>query len=67
MTMKLITLIAVIAMVIQTIVSFYILLIDFDILGYDTDINKLFSLLNVLSKVGLMVFFIQLYNKQPKN
>lgn len=67
--MKLITLIAVIATVIGTIVSFYNMLIDFNILDieYDTDINKLLSLLVVLSRVGLMVFFIQLYNKQPKN
>jgi hypothetical protein len=67
--MKLITLIAVIATVIGTIVSFYNMLIDFNILDieYDTDINKLISLLVVLSRVGLMVFFIQLYNKQPKN
>lgn len=67
MTMKSVTLIAVIATVIQTIASFYYLLINFEVLHYDSDIQKVMQPLFFLSSVGLMVFFIQLYNKQPKN
>ena len=65
--MKSVTLIAIIAMAIQTALLFYYLLTNFGILDFDNDKLKVNNSLQLLSTLGLMFFFIKLCNKQPKN
>lgn len=65
--MKTATLLAVIAIIIQTLASFYYLLINFEILHYDISMQKITQPFFFLSNIGLLVFFISLYQKQPKN
>ena len=67
MTMKTATLIAIIAMVIQALASLYYLLVTFEVLHFDSSMQKVINSLYFLSNIGLMIFFIQLYQKQPKN
>jgi succinate dehydrogenase/fumarate reductase cytochrome b subunit len=67
MNLKQATLIAVIAVGIQTLLGFYYLLIGFGALDYDSTMQKISQTLIFLSGVGLLVFFITLYQKQPDN
>lgn len=65
--MKTATLLAVIAMVIQTLASLYYLLLNYEVFNFDSSLNKIIEPLFFLSSVGLLVFFISLYQRQPKN
>ncbi len=65
--MRTVTLIAVIAMAIQIVASFYYLLLDFKVIEYSQPVGKIMQPLFFLSNVGLLIFFIQLYQKQSKN
>lgn len=67
MNLKQATLIAVIALGIQTLLGFYYLLVSFDAIDFDRTVQKIAQPLMFLSSVGLLVFFIQLYQKQPDN
>ena len=60
------TLIAIIAVAIDTIASLYYLLQSYRVFEYNETISKIMQPLFLLSNVGLLVFFILLYQKQSK-
>ena len=65
--MKTATLIALVSMAIQTLASTYFLLLSFRVIDYSRSLNEIMQPLYFLSNVGLLIFFIQLYQKQTKN
>ena len=64
--MRTVTLIAIISMAIQTLAGLYYLLEAYRVIDYNRSVNEIMQPLYFLSNVGLMLFFIQLYNKQSK-
>jgi hypothetical protein len=65
--MKTATLIAIISMAIQTIASLFYLFQSFRVIEYSRSLNEILQPLYFLSNVGLLFFFIQLFQKQTKN
>jgi hypothetical protein len=65
--MKTVTLVAIIAMALDTVASLYWQLVDFRALEYNELLARLIRPLYLLSNIGLLVFFIYLYQKQSKN
>ena len=65
--MKTATLFVVIALVIQTIANVYFVLLNFKVMEYDGTIQKFLQPIFLLISIALLVFFIQLYQKQAKN
>lgn len=65
--MKTATLIAIIAVAIDALASLYYLLQFYRVIEYSSGISEVIQPLFFLSNVGLLVFFILLYQKQSKN
>lgn len=65
--MKSVTLIAIIAMALDTLASLYWQLVDLRALEYNESLARFIRPLYLLSNIGLLVFFIYLYQKQSKN
>jgi len=67
--MKTPVLIAIIATALQVVASFYYLLINFNVIEYGRNSKEISDLMQVffsLSGVGLLIFFIMLYDKESK-
>lgn len=62
--MKDATLIAIIAIVVELLGSIYYLLTVFEVVNYNPLVGKAMQLLFILSHIGLLVFFVQLYKRQ---
>jgi hypothetical protein len=65
--MKTATIIAIISMAIQVLASLFYLLQSFRVIEFSLTVNEIMQLLFFLSNIGLLVFFIILYQKQSKN
>ena len=65
--MKTATIIAIVSMAIQTLASLYFLLLSLRVMDYDRSMNEIMQPFFFLSNVGLLIFFILLYQKQSKN
>ena len=65
--MKSATLLAIIAIVVQLIASSYYLLLMYDLVPHTMLIQRAIQPLFLLSGIGLLIFFIQFYQKQPND
>lgn len=65
--MKEVTLVAIIAIILDTLASLYFSLQRFEVFRFnETIISDIFSTFFLLSNIGLLIFFIRLYQKQLK-
>ena len=65
--MKTATLIAIISMALQTLASLIYVLQTLNVIEYSRSLGEIMPPLYFISNVGLLVFFIQLFQKQSKN
>jgi hypothetical protein len=64
--MKTAIFIALVAAIMQVFGSLYYLLMNFDIIKYNATANKIVQPIFFLSNIGLLIFFIQLYDKESR-
>jgi ABC-type nickel/cobalt efflux system permease component RcnA len=64
--MKSAILIALIAAILQVFASLYYLLVQFEVLKYNNKTSQLLQPLFFLSSVGLLIYFIQLYDYESR-
>ena len=62
--MKAVTLIAVIALILEIIASLYFKLTRFKVFEYNETIGDIMNSMYTLGTIGLLIFFIRLYQKQ---
>jgi hypothetical protein len=65
--MKTATLIAIIAMGLNIAAALYFLLLNNRVIEYNPSLNSIVQTFFLLSDIGLLIFFIILYQKQSKN
>ena len=65
--MRTVTLIAIVAMALEILASLYWQLIDLHAFNYNEKVAMFIRPVYLLSNIGLLIFFIQLYQKQSKN
>lgn len=65
--MKSITLLVIVFLAIQVCVGIYYTLANFELIHFNYQYNKFIQPLYLLTDIILMIFFISLYQRQPKN
>jgi hypothetical protein len=65
--MKSVTLIAIIATILQAIASLYYMLASYEVIRHSNDVSKIMNVLLLLSSIGFIIFFINLYTRQSKS
>ena len=65
--MKSVTLIAIIATILQAIASLYYMLASYEVIRHSNDVSKIMNVLLLLSSIGFIIFFINLYTIQSKS
>ncbi len=62
--MKAVTLVAVIAIILDIISGIYFALVRLDIFSYGETVGDIMASMSTLGSIGLLIFFIRLYQKQ---